>query len=171
MSNLVPEEKIGSRIYLVRGQRVMLDFALAELYVVTTGNLNKAVKRNIKRFPRDFMFQITKEEYESLRFQFGILKRGQHSKFLPYAFTQEGVAMLSGVLNSDRAIAVNIQIMRVFSGLRQILATHKELAAKLDLLESKVAGNSNQIRQIFGAIRQLMNPPVKKQKKIGFLRD
>lgn len=109
-------QTIQSRIYEIRGQRVMLDRDLAELYQVTTGNLNKAVKRNIKRFPSDFMFQLTTEEWELLKFQIGILKngRGQHTKYLPYAFTEQGLAMLSGILNSDIAINVNINIMRVF---------------------------------------------------------
>lgn len=126
------QEIIQNKIYEVRGVRVMLDKDLAELYQVTTGNLNKAVKRNIKRFPSDFMFQLTKEEWESLRFQFGILKagRGEHSKYLPFAFTEQGLAMLSGILNSDIAIYVNIAIMRAFVTIRQGLPTvnsHQEL--------------------------------------------
>lgn len=112
---------IQRKIYEVRGVKVMLDKDLAELYQVTTGNLNKAVKRNIKRFPSDFMFQLTKEEWESLKFQIGILKtgRGEHSKYLPFAFTEQGLAMLSGILNSDIAIYVNIAIMRAFVVIRQ----------------------------------------------------
>ncbi len=112
---------IQSKIYEVRGTKVMLDKDLAELYQVTTGNLNKAVKRNIKRFPPDFMFQLTVEEWEALRFQNGIIKkgRGEHTKYLPYAFTEQGLAMLSGVLNSDLAIEVNIGIMRAFVAIRQ----------------------------------------------------
>lgn len=115
---------IQSKIYEVRGTKVMLDKDLAELYQVTTGNLNKAVKRNIKRFPPDFMFQLTTEEWEALRFQNGIIKkgRGEHTKYLPYAFTEQGLAMLSGVLNSDIAINVNISIMRAFVAIRQGLA-------------------------------------------------
>lgn len=123
---------IQSKIYEVRGTKVMLDKDLAELYQVTTGNLNKAVKRNIKRFPPDFMFQLTTEEWEALRFQNGIIKkgRGEHTKYLPYAFTEQGLAMLSGVLNSDIAINVNISIMRAFVAIRQGLpqvSNNKEL--------------------------------------------
>lgn len=126
------QEIIQKKIYEVRGIKVMLDKDLAELYQVTTGNLNKAVKRNIKRFPADFMFQLTKEEWESLKFQIGILKngRGEHSKYLPFAFTEQGLAMLSGILNSDIAIYVNIAIMRAFVTIRQGLPTvnsHQEL--------------------------------------------
>ena len=117
-------QMIQRRIYEIRGQRVMLDRDLAELYQVTTSNLNKAVKRNIKRFPSDFMFQLTSEEWESLRFQIGILEtgRGKHTKYLPYAFTEQGLAMLSGILNSDTAIQVNINIMRAFVAVRQLIA-------------------------------------------------
>ena len=126
-------ESIRNKIYEIRGQRVMLDRDLAELYGVTTGNLNKAVKRNIRRFPCDFMFQLTKEEWDSLRFQIGILEvgRGKYTKFLPHAFTEQGLAMLSGVLNSDIAIDVNISIMRAFVSLRRVAA----VVRKGDLLE------------------------------------
>ena len=124
MDNL---QLIQSKIYEIRGQKVMLDRDLAELYQVTTGNLNKAVKRNLKRFPPDFMFQLTVEEWEALRFQIGILKngRGEHTKYLPYAFTEQGLAMLSGILNSDIAINVNISIMRAFVAIRQMIASPK----------------------------------------------
>ena len=168
---LIPAEQIEQAILLVRGQKVMLDRDLAGLYGVTTGNLNKAVKRNLDRFPADFMFQLTSEEYESLRFQFGILKRGQHAKYLPYAFTQEGVAMLSSVLRSNRAVQVNVAIMRAFVHLRETLSLHKELAVKLVALERKIEGHDTHIRTLFGAIRQLMTPPEpppKPERKIGF---
>ena len=130
MDNL---QNIQNLIYEVRGVKVMLDKDLAGLYHVTTGNLNKAVKRNIRRFPSDFMFQLTKEEWDSLRFQIGILEvgRGKYTKFLPYAFTEQGLAMLSGVLNSDIAIDVNISIMRAFVSLRRVAA----VVRKGDLLE------------------------------------
>ena len=121
---VVPRERIESKILFIRGKKVILDAHLAELYGVTTGNLNKAVKRNIDRFPDDFMFQLRKEEYEALRFQFGILKRGAHAKYLPYVFTEQGVAMLSSVLNSKWAIMVNIQMMRTFTKLRELMITH-----------------------------------------------
>ena len=126
---------IQSKIYEIRGVKVMLDRDLAELYQVTTGNLNKAVKRNIRRFPPDFMFQLTKEEWDSLRFQIGILEtgRGKYTKFLPHAFTEQGLAMLSGVLNSEVAIDVNITIMRAFVSLRRVVSMVK----KEDLIEIK----------------------------------
>ena len=166
---VLPVEQIDSIILFVRGQKVILDRDLAQLYGVTTGNLNKAVKRNIDRFPNDFMFQLTPEEYKSLRFQFGILKKGQHSKYLPYAFTEQGVAMLSSVLNSKRAIEVNIAIMRAFVRLREMLATHKELAHKLSDLEQRLEKHDDHIQTIFEAIRQMMAPSDKKgKKKIGF---
>jgi hypothetical protein len=161
----IPAERIEKAILLVRGQKVMLDRDLAELYGVTTGNLNKAVKRNLDRFPPDFMFQLKQEEYESLRFQFGILKKGQHSKYLPYAFTEQGVAMLSSVLRSKRAVHVNIEIMRAFVRLRQFLSTHKELEQKLEEMEMKY---DEQFQVVFEAIRQLMTPPDPPRKRIGF---
>ncbi|MBP1697247.1 MAG: hypothetical protein H6Q41_2435 [Deltaproteobacteria bacterium] len=161
----IPAERIEKAIVLVRGQKVMLDRDLAELYGVTTGNLNKAVKRNLDRFPPDFMFQLKQEEYESLRFQFGILKKGQHSKYLPYAFTEQGVAMLSSVLRSKRAVHVNIEIMRAFVRLRQFLSAHKELKQKLEEMEMKY---DEQFQVVFEAIRQLMTPPDPPRKRIGF---
>lgn len=165
---VLPVEQIDSIILLVRGQKVILDRDLAQLYGVTTGNLNKAVKRNIDRFPNDFMFQLTPEEYKSLRFRFGILKKGQHSKYLSYAFTEQGVAMLSSVLKSKRAVEVNIAIMRAFVSLREMLTTHKELALKLDDLEQQLKGHDEQIQTIFEAIQQLLTPPKQPRKKIGF---
>ena len=167
-TSLIPQEVIEKEIFLIRGKKVMLDRDLAGLYGVTTGNLNKAVKRNVERFPEDFMFQLNKEEGDSLRFQFGSLKRGQHPKYLPYAFTEQGVAMLSSVLRSKKAIQVNIAIMRVFVRLKEIISTHKELAHKLDLLERKIEKHDEEIRGIFEAIRQLMAPPERPKRRIGF---
>jgi phage regulator Rha-like protein len=161
-------ERIERSIYLIRGQKVMLDVDLAELYGVETRVLKQAVRRNMKRFPDDFMFELTKEENQSLRSQNVILKRGQHSKYLPFAFTEQGVAMLSSVLNSERAIQVNIEIMRTFVRLRETLATHKELARRLSELESRIGEHDEQIQAIFEAIRQLMLPPERSRKKIGF---
>jgi predicted RNA-binding protein len=158
-------ERIEKAILQIRGQKVILDRVLAEMYGVTTGNLNKAVRRNLDRFPPDFMFQLKQEEYESLKFHFGILKRGQHSKYLPCAFTEQGVAMLSNVLRSKRAVHVNIEIMRAFVRLRQILGAHKELEGKLEEMEIKY---DEQFRVVFEAIRQLMTPPEPPRKKIGF---
>jgi len=138
-SNLpVPAELIERRIYLIRGQKVMLDADLADLYQLETFNLNKAVKRNLDRFPEDFMFQLNAQEADSLRFQIGMSKRTGRGgrRYLPYAFTELGVAMLSSVLNTARAVQMNILIMRAFVRLREILATHRELAAKIEKLET-----------------------------------
>ena len=143
----------------------MFDRDLANLYQVETKVLNQAVKRNIQRFPGDFMFQITKEELNSLRSHFVTLKRGQHRKYLPYVFTEQGVAMLSSVLNSERAIQVNIQIMRVFIKLKEMLATHKDLKLKIEEMEKKY---DYQFKIVFDAIKQLLEPPVKQKSKIGF---
>ena len=128
-------EQIEQAILLLRGQKVMLDRDLAALYGVQTKNLNKAVRRNLDRFPADFMFQLTSDETDALRFQFGTLKRGQHFKYLPYAFTEQGVAMLSSVLSSQRAVQVNVAVMRAFVRLRETLSLHEELAYKLAELE------------------------------------
>lgn len=149
----------------------MLDNDLAELYGVEVKQLKRQVRRNIDRFPSDFMFQLLKEEYESLRRQFGTFKRGEHSKYLPYAFTEQGVAMLSSVLRSKKAVHVNIAIMRAFVKLREILSTHKELAHKLAQLERKIEKHDEEIKLIFDAIRQLMIPPEPKRRRIGFHRD
>lgn len=171
-NELVQEQVVESKIFMIRGHKVMLDKDLAKLYIVTTGNLNKAVRRNLERFPEDFMFQLTKKEEDSLRFQFGSLKRGQHSKYLPYAFTEQGVAMLSSVLRSKRAIQVNIAIMRAFVKLRQILSMNKELAYKLAELERKIEKHDVEIQAIFEAIRKLMAPaPTKPKPQIGFKPD
>ncbi|MDD4907448.1 MAG: ORF6N domain-containing protein [Candidatus Omnitrophica bacterium] len=177
MSKSTVVEVIATRILEIRGKKVMLDRDLAKLYGVTAKVLNQAVKRNIKRFPGDFMFQLSWEETGSLRSQIVTLnnttteisKRGKHIKYLPYAFTEQGVAMLSSVLNSERAIQVNILIMRAFTKLREILLTHKELAVKIDALEKKYAEHDKTIKSIFEAIKQLLEPPPVKEKRIiGF---
>jgi len=161
-------ERIERSILLIRGQKVILDADIAGLYCVETFNLNKAVKRNIDRFPEDFMFQLTKEEADSLRFQTGMSKpKGRGGRrYLPYAFTEQGVAMLSSVLRSPRAIHVNIEIMRAFVKLRKILASHAELARKLAEMERKYDA---QFRVVFDAIRQLMAPPRRRRRPIGFI--
>jgi len=164
----IPAERIEKAILLIRGQKVMLDSDLAALYGVETRVLKQAVRRNRKRFPSDFMFELTKEENRSLRSQNVILEPGRYSKYLPFAFTEQGVAMLSSILNSERAIEVNIAIMRVFVRLREMMATHKELAFKLIELEERLEGHDEQIQSIFEAIRQLMTPPEPARKKIGF---
>ena len=165
---IIPTELIEKKIYLIRGHRVMLDSDLAELYGVETKMLVRAVKRNIDRFPPDFMFQLTKEEFDNLRCHFGTSSQWGGRRYLPYAFTEQGVAMLSSVLRSKRAIQVNIAIMRVFVRLRQILSTHKELAYKLSELERKIEKHDEEIKAIFDAIRQLMAPSEKPKRKIGF---
>ena len=167
---LVLQEAIESKIYLIRGQKVMLDVDLAELYGVGTKNLNRQVKHNIDRFPEDFMFQLTKDEYKILKCNFCTSSWGGSRK-LPRAFTEHGILMLSSVLRSKRAVHVNIQIMRAFVKLRHILSTHKELVHKLNQLEQKVEKHDAEIKSIFDAIRQLMEPPKKSTKKIGFLKD
>jgi len=166
MKNLVPVEIIEKRIYLIRGQKVMLDKDLAELYGVETFNLNKAVKRNVKRFPKDFMFQLNKTAFENLIFQFGISRWGGTRK-LPYVFTENGIAMLSSVLRSDRAIQVNIQIMRIFTKLRALMENNKALSGKLKELESKVGTNTDDIKLIFETIKQMLAVPEKPKRKIG----
>lgn len=168
MEIIVQQEVIEGKIYMIRGHKVMLDSDLAELYAVPTKRLNEQVRRNITRFPSDFMFQLSEDEAASLRSQIATLKkgRGEHRKYLPYAFTEQGVAMLSSVLNSERAIHVNIAIMRAFVKLREMLATHKDLARKLAEMEKKY---DVQFRVVFDAIRQLMTPPEPKKKKIGFI--
>ena len=163
--SIVPVERIEQRILVLRGQKVMLDSDLAELYEVETGKLNRAVKRNVDRFPDDFMFQLTDDEFtECLKYQNGISKRGGR-RTPPYAFTEQGVAMLSSVLRSPRAIQVNVEIMRAFVRLRELLASHKDLALCLDELESRY---DEQFRLVFEAIRELMLPPEKPKRKIGF---
>ncbi len=169
-NTIVPLETIGQKILLIRGQKVMLDRDLAGLYGVETKVLNRTVKRNLERFPEDFMFRITKEEYAGLlRCQIGTLKRGQHSKYLPFAFTEHGVAMLAAVLNSRQAIRMSILIVKTFVRLREILGTHKELVQKLKLLEMRIDSHDQDIRSIMEAIHQLISTPEKPKRRIGFL--
>ncbi|MEO7211550.1 ORF6N domain-containing protein [Mucilaginibacter sp.] len=168
------DEEIVSKIYFIRDKKIMLDKNLAELYDVTTGNLNKAVKRNLKRFPEDFMFQLTEAEFKNLIFQSGTSSWGGTRK-MPYGFTEQGVAMLSGVLNSERAIEVNIRIIRIFTKLREMLLTHKDILVKLEKIEnelmkqdSRTAKNEDNIQMIFEALKQLLNPPQEPRQRIGF---
>lgn len=171
MKQVVAQEMIENRIFVIRGLKVMLSMHLAELYGVEAKVLTQAVKRNLKRFPEDFMFQLTWNEVDILRSQIVTLRgvHGKHIKYLPYAFTEQGVAMLSSVLNSERAVQVNIAIMRAFVKIREILATHKELAAKLSELDHKVSKHDTDILTIFEAIRQLMaSPPAPPNRRIGF---
>ena len=152
----VPQEVIQNKIFLIRGKKVMLDRDLAELYGVTTYDLKRAVRRNPSRFPTDFMFELTQQEHSDLRRHFGVLKRGAHSKYLPYAFTDYGILMLSSVLNSKRAVEVNIQIMRTFTKLRQMLASHKELRRKIEEMEKKY---DYQLQVVFKAVKKLLATP------------
>jgi len=167
MTNVIAVDVIATKILEIRRKKVMLDKDLAGLYGVTTFNLNKAVKRNIERFPGDFMFRLTQEEFQALIFHFGISSWGGR-RYLPYVFTQEGVAMLSGVLNSERAIKVNIHIMRAFIKLRHILSGHKVFEMKLRELEKKLEGHDVDIRDIFEALRQLMGLADAKKTIKGF---
>jgi hypothetical protein len=177
-NKIVQGYKIENRIYWIRGKRVMFDSDLAELYGVTTKVLNQAVKRNRSRFPEDFMFrlnmtesvllnrsQIVTGEVGPSRSQFVTLKRGQNIKYLPYVFTEQGVAMLSSVVNSERAIQVNIQIMRTFTKIREMLTSNKELREKIEKLERKYDA---QFKIVFEAIKQLLTPEEKPKNKIGF---
>lgn len=187
-NSLIPSERILSEIFFIRGKKVMLDKNLAELYQVETKTLNQAVKRNIERFPMDFMFQLTKKEFESLRFQFGTLdtsnlmfqnrtpnlrsqivtlslKHGQHRKYLPYVFTEHGVAMLSSVLKSERAIMVNIQIIRTFIKLKEFLATNKELRDKVENMEKKY---NSQFKEVFAVLKKFFIQKEKPKTQVGF---
>ena len=162
---------IEGRIHLIRGQKVMLDSDLAQLYGVETKALNKAVQRNRERFPDDFMFQLEQQEVENLRFQIGTSSLHGGRRFLPYVFTREGIAMLSGVLRSERAVAVNIEIMRAFVRLQQLLATQAELLSKLTKLEKKVGKHDKNIQTILNVMKKLMSPPELPEKprvEIGF---
>jgi phage regulator Rha-like protein len=179
-ADLIPQEIIESKILLIRGERVMLDSDLAALYDVETKHLKRAVRRNSTRFPEDFMFQLTQQEYNSLRCQIGTLKRGAHAKYLPYVFTEHGVAMLSSVLNSLKAVQINIQIIRAFVRIRTLLATHKDLQKRIDDLEAKLTKKMEEkfgvydeqfkiVFQAFEEIKLLLSPPGENSKrKIGF---
>ncbi len=163
--NLIPAERIERAILFIRGQKVMLDRDLAGLYGIPTKALKQAVKRNPRRFPGDFMFVLDQKELAILRSQFVTSRSWGGDRYPPMAFTEQGVAMLSSVLNSDRAIEVNIAIMRAFVKLRELLASNAELSRRLDELEAKY---DDQFRMVFDAIRQLMTPPEKERRKIGF---
>ena len=165
---IVPIERVERKIYFIRGQKVILDFDLARLYEVETKVLLQAVKRNIGRFPDDFMFQLTESEFRGLRSQFVTSKGRGGRRFLAYAFTEHGVAMLSSVLHSERAVQVNIAIIRTFVRIREFLSTHKDLARKLEELERKYESHDSQIKAVFEAIRELMKPPDPTRRRIGF---
>jgi phage regulator Rha-like protein len=181
-------QTIQNRIYEIRGERVMLDFDLSALYEVETRVLNQAVKRNIKRFPNDFMFQLSKEEFEDVRLQFETLEsdnsltsqivilktgRGQHRKFMPYAFTEQGVAMLSGILNSDKAISMNIAIMKAFVEIRKIIFRENNLKEQIEQIKNHLGDHDAQLSQIYDAIENLLDEKASERKwnerdRIGF---
>jgi len=169
MKDLIPTERIEKAIFLIRGQKVMLDMDLAKLYGVTAGRLNEAVKRNRERFPDDFMFQLTFHELRSLRSQIAISKKGRGGRrYLPYAFKEHGAIMAANVLNSQRAIEASVYVVRAFVRLRAMLATNKDLAAKFAELERTVASHDTHIQSVFEAIRRLMAPDPPKPRRIGF---
>ena len=182
MSNsiAVTEALIDNKIYLIRGQKVMLDFDLAEMYGVETKRLKEQVRRNIERFPEDFMFELTKEEVEGLlnsitpsRSQIATLKRGSNIKYLPFAFSEHGVLMLSSVLRSEEAVQVNIQIMRVYSKMKELLVMNKDLLLKLEQLEKKTDKHDDQIKLIFSYIKKLIETPQEETRteRIGFKKE
>jgi hypothetical protein len=162
---VLKSENIAQLVFFIRGEKVILDRDLASLYGVTTKALNQAVKRNAARFPADFMFQLTKSDYEALRSQSVTLKRGQHLKYLPYVFTEQGVAMLSSALRSPRAIEVNIAIMRTFVQLRRLMESNRDLGRKIEALEQKY---DEQFAVVFAAIKELIAPAAPTRKQIGF---
>jgi phage regulator Rha-like protein len=165
-TSIVPSALISQKIFFVRGTRVMLDADLARLYGVATKNLNKAVKRNTSRFPSDFMFQLSSNEMRDLRFQIGTSKREQGGRrYSPYAFTVQGIAMLSSVLRSSRAVQVNVAVMRTFVRLREMLATHEELRRKIEAMEKRYDAR---FQAVFETIRQMLATPVPAKKPIGF---
>jgi hypothetical protein len=173
MRRSVAPEQIASAILILRGQRVLQDSELAALYGVSTKRFNQQVRRNRKRFPADFMFQLTAEETSSLRSQIATLKTsgGQHRKYLPYVFTEHGAIMAATILNSTRAVELSVYVVRAFVQLREMLASNKELARRFAQLETRLDKNDEAIAAILSAIRQLMHPPVHKRRPIGFTAD
>ena len=160
---------IERRIYLIRGTKVMLDSDLADLYQVETKALNRAVRRNLDRFPEDFMFQLARVEADSLRCQTGTSNDGRGGRrYLPYVFTEHGVVMLSSVLNSERAVQMNVLIVRAFVKLREMLSTHKDLANKIEEIERQQQEHGRQLTAVYTMVRRLMEPPRKKKRQIGF---
>jgi hypothetical protein len=168
---MIPDELVMNKIYLVRGQKVMLDRDLAELYDVDTRRLKEAVRRNIDRFPEDFMFEMTPGELENWRSQFATSNSEKMGlRRPPFCFTEQGVAMLSSVLKSETAIHVNIRIIRVFTKMRELLLTHKDILLQLEKIEKKLTGHDEDIELIFQYLKQLLNPPQSPRRKIGFRR-
>jgi hypothetical protein len=170
IKSILADEVVINKIYIIRGQKVMLDEDLAELYQVDTKRLNEAVKRNTERFPKDFMFCLTKKEFDNLKSQFATSSWGGRRK-LPYAYTEQGVSMLSGVLNSTIAIQVHIQIIRVFTKMKEMLLTNKDILLKLEQMEKDVKTNKKDIALIFEALKQLLHQPKEPRRRIGFKPD
>jgi len=170
---LIPAERVERAILVLRGHKVIIDKALAELYGVTTKRLNEQVKRNAERFPPDFSFQLTEDEANSLRSQSATLEtgRGRHRKYRPYAFTEHGALMAASVLNSPRAIEMSIAVVRAFVKLRSLLSANRQLASKVDAMERTLSDHGQQIIVLFDAIRGLMEPPLKPGRRIGFGRE
>jgi len=172
---VIPDEVLLDKIYLIRSQKVMLDSDLSELYGVENKRLKEQVRRNIERFPEDFMFELTKEEYGEIKSQFGITRRGSHSKYLPFAFTEHGVLMLSTVLNSERAIKVNIQVMRVYVRIREMSKLHRDILQRIEGIEGKLSEQDNQFLLIFEYLKQLEEAKKhdldqKSRLKIGYIK-
>lgn len=166
----IVEEEVVSKIYLIRDKKVMLDFDLAALYGVETKQLKRQVKRNPERFPKDFMFTLTNKEFDNLRSQIGASSWGG-TRYMPMAFTEQGVSMLSSVLNSPTAIEVNIQIIRIFTKMKEMLLTHKDILLKMQKVETKLTGHDQDIKLIFEYLKKLLNPPQLPRKRIGFKPD
>ena len=170
---IIPDETIIRKIYMLRGQKILLDMDLAELYEVETNYLKRQVRRNIERFPEDFMFEINGKEYNSLRSQFGTLKRGSHAKYLPFAFTEQGIAMLSGVINSPKAIEMNIAIMRAFVQIKKALLKQSDLKEQLKEIKDRLGEHDVQLNQIYDAMENLLDEKAAQRKweereRIGF---
>jgi phage regulator Rha-like protein len=168
----VTDEAIATKIYLIRDQKVMLDRDLAELYGVETRHLKQAVRRNLDRFPEDFMFEMSKEEFENWRSHFVTSNSDRQGlRYAPFCFTEQGVTMLSCILNSTRAIAVNLQVIRIFTKMREMLLTHKDILLQLEKIENKLSGHDEQVARIFLYLKQLLNPPAAPRPRIGFRRN
>ena len=167
---IIPDELVTNSIYIIRGQKVLMDFNLAKLYAVETSQLKRQVKRNIDRFPDDFMFELNEDEFDILRSQIGTSSWGG-TRYRPMAFTEQGVAMLSSVLNSETAIRVNIQIIRVFTKMREMIMTNKDILLQLEKAEKKLTKHDNDIILIFQYLKKLLTPPQQPRQRIGFRKD
>lgn len=163
-----PDAVITTKVHVIRGQKVMLDRDLAELYGVEVKRLKQGVRRNMERFPEDFMFELTLEEDHALRSQIVTLKQGEHGKYAPFAFTEHGILMLANVLRSEQAISVSIHIIRIFNRIREVLVSHKEILAKLEKLEEKVTDHDGEIQKIFDHLTEMLAPPEAPRNSIGF---